>query len=136
MAIIHFSNALKNSILTPIQAAIDAGPGPGKMEIYSGTIPTDCATAIGVQVLLGTLTYSDPCGVVASNVLTMSAITQDSSADASGTASFARITDSTGATIIDIDITNTGGGGTLQMNTTNIVIGGPILCSSFVVSVP
>jgi hypothetical protein len=66
----------------------------------------------------------------------MSAITQDSSADASGTASFARITDSTGATIIDIDITNTGGGGTLQMNTTNIVIGGPILCSSFVVSVP
>jgi hypothetical protein len=36
---------------------------------------------------------------------------------------------------MDIDITTTGGGGTLQLNTTNIVIGGPILITSFVLSV-
>lgn len=135
MAIIRFAIAVKNSVLSPVQVAIDAGAGPGTVKVYSGIIPATPATAIGAQVLLGTLTFSDPCGAVATGALTMSAIAQDSAADASGTASFARIADSTGLTVMDIDVTSNGGGGTLQLNTTNIVIGGPILISSFVISV-
>lgn len=136
MAILHFSTAVKNASLIPIRDAIDAGSGPGTVKIYSGTIPADCATSITSQVLLGTLTFSDPCGTVASGALTMNAITQDSSADATGVASFARVQDSTGAVVMDFDASTTGGGGVLQLNTTNIVIGGPILISSFVLSVP
>jgi hypothetical protein len=136
MAVIHFATTLKNSVLTPIRDAIDAGSGPGLIKVYAGTIPADCSTAITSQTLLGTLTCSDPSGVVASESLTFNAIIQDSAADASGTASFARITDSATAVVMDIDITNIGGGGTLQLNTTNIVIGGPILISSFIISVP
>ena len=135
MAIIHFAAALKEQVLAPVATAIDAGPGAGTIKIYTGTMPTDTATAITTQVLLGTLTFSDPCGTVATGALTMSAITQDSAADATGTASWARIADSTGAAVMDLNITTTGGGGALTLNTTNIVMGGPILITSFVVSV-
>ena len=135
MAILRFAVAVKNSTLTQIRDAIDAGAGAGTCKIYTGTIPADVATAVGVQVLLGTLTFSDPCGTVATGALTMSTITQDSSADATGTATWARIADSTDSAVMDIDISTTGGGGTLQLNTTNIVAGGPILISSFVISV-
>ena len=135
MAVIHFANTLKDAVLAPIVTAIDAGSGAGTIKIYSGTIPTDAATAITSQVLLGTLTFSDPCGTIANNALTMDAITQDSSADATGTAAWARIADSAGVTVMDINVTTTGGSGALTLNTTNIVVGGPILITSFIISV-
>lgn len=136
MAIIRFVNAVKNSALDTIKAAIDAGAGAGTIKVYTGTQPTSAADAITSQTLLGTLTFSDPCGTSASGTLTMSAITQDSAADATGTATWARIADSTGATVCDVDVTATGGGGTLQFNTTSFVIGGPILISAFTITVP
>ena len=135
MAVIHFRNTLKDAVLAPIVTAIDAGSGAGTIKIYSGAIPANAATAITSQVLLGTLTFSDPCGTIADNALTMDAITQDSSADATGTAAWARIADSNGVTVMDINVTTTGGGGALTLNTTNIVIGGPILITSFIISV-
>lgn len=134
MAILRFAVAVKNSTLTQIRDAIDAGAGAGYLQVRSGTIPADVATAV-TGTLLGTLTFSDPCGTVATGALTMSAITQDSSADATGTATWARIFDSTGTAVMDIDISATGGGGTLQLNTVNIVAGGPILISTFVIQV-
>jgi hypothetical protein len=136
MAIIRFVTAVKNSALDTIKTAIDAGSGAGTIKIYTGTQPTSPADAITTQTLLGTLTFSDPCGTSASGTLTMSAITQDSAADATGTATWARIADSTGATVCDVDVTATGGGGTLQFNTTSFVIGGPILISAFTITVP
>lgn len=136
MAIIRFVNTVKNSALDTVKAAIDAGAGAGTIKVYTGTQPTTAADAIVAQVLLGTLTFSDPCGTSASGTLTMSAITQDSAADATGTATWARIADSTGATVCDVDVTATGGGGTLQFNTTSFVIGGPILISEFTITVP
>lgn len=136
MAIIRFVTAVKNSALDTIKTAIDAGSGAGTIKIYTGTQPTSPADAITTQTLLGTLTFSDPCGTSASGTLTMSAITQDSSADATGTATWARIADSTGATVCDVDVTATGGGGTLQFNTTSFVVGGPILISAFTITVP
>lgn len=134
MAILRFAVAVKNSTLIQIRDAIDAGPGAGYLQVRSGTIPADVATAV-TGTLLGTLTFSDPCGAVSAGALTMSAITQDSSADNTGTATWARIFDSAGTAVMDIDISQTGGGGTLQLNTTNIVALGPILISSFVISV-
>lgn len=136
MAIIRFVTAVKNSALDTIKTAIDAGAGAGTIKVYTGTQPTSASDAITSQTLLGTLTFSDPCGTSASGTLTMSAITQDSAADATGTATWARIADSTGATVCDVDVTATGGGGTLQFNTTSFVIGGPILISAFTITVP
>lgn len=135
MAILRLVTALQTACITPIMTAIDAGAGAGLIDIYNGTIPATAATAVTTQTKLGTLTFTDPCGSVTSGVFTASAITQDSSADAPGTASWARIKDSTGATVCDIDITSTGGGGLLQLNTVNIVAGGPIIVTALTFSV-
>jgi hypothetical protein len=136
MAIIRFASGVKDNILTQIKNAIDAGPGAGLFKVYTAPMPATPATAITTQTLLGTLTFADPCGTIAANTLTMDPITQDSSADASGTAAWVRCTDSTGAAVVDLDVTATGFGGTCQLNTTNVVILGPILVSSFVITVP
>lgn len=137
MAIVHFSDTTKNSMLTPLRTAIDAGGAAGTIKLYTGTMAADTSTAITTQTLLGTLAFSyNPCGTVAAGVLTMGSITQDSSADATGTATWARIQTSGGTVIMDIDVTNSGGGGSLQLNTVSIVIGGPILITAFAVSIP
>ena len=138
MAYLSVTSSAASSVLTQIRNAIDAGDSPGIIEIYANTRPTNADTAVGSQTLLGTLTFSDPCGTVSGNTLTMSAITQDSSADASGTATWARISSvnaTVKTTVMDIDITSTGGGGTMQMNTTNIVADGPILVKTFTITV-
>ena len=135
MAILRLTVALQTSCITPIMTAIDAGAGAGLIDIYNGTIPATAATAVTTQTKLGTLTFTDPCGSVTSGVFTASAITQDSSADATGTASWARIKDSTGATVCDIDITSTGGGGLLQLNTVNIIAAKPIIVTDLTLSV-
>ncbi len=133
-AVFNVAIAVKNSMLTPLRDAIDAGSGQGTISFYTGTIPADPATAVTSQVLLGTLTFSDPCGTVSAGVLTMSAITSDSSADATGTASWVRIKDSDGTVVADGNVTTTGGGGAVQMNTVNVVILGPIGISVFTIT--
>ncbi len=136
MAIIRFVTTAKNNALDTLKTAIDAGSGAGTIKVYNGTQPTSANDAITTQTLLATLTFSDPCGTTSSGTLTMSAITQDSAADATGTATWARIADSSGSTVFDVEVTVTGAGGTLQFNTTSFVIGGPVLISSFTVTVP
>ena len=136
MANFRLVTAVKNSTLDVIKTAIDAGSGAGTINIYDGTQPTLPSDAVTTQHLLGTLTFSDPCGATSSGVLTFSAITQDSSCDYTGTTTWARIKDSSGAVVFDCDVGTTGGGATLQFNTTNFVITGPILISSFTISIP
>lgn len=136
MAIFRLVTASKDSALDTIKTAIDAGSGAGTINIYDGTQPTAPSDAITTQHLLGTLTFSDPCGATSSGVLTFSAITQDSSCDYTGTATWARIKDSAGNVVFDCDVGTSGGGATLQFNTTSFVITGPILISSFTISIP
>lgn len=135
-ATIRPADATRNAILDALAAQIDAGAGAGTMKVYSGSLPTNANTAIGAQVLLGTLTFSDPCAAAASGgVLTFSAITQDSSADATGTIGWARIADSDGTTVIDVSA-GTGSGVVLAFNTLAVTSGGPISCSAFTITAP
>lgn len=87
---IIYAAALRTARLTAVRDALDAGSGPGTLEIGTSAMGT----------VLAILTLSDPCGTVSGDVLTFSAITQDSSADASGTAAAARIKDSSGNIVI------------------------------------
>lgn len=135
MAIVRIATNLKNSMLTPVRDAIDAGAGAGTIKIYTSPMATLPSDAISTQTLLGTLTFSDPSGATPTGgVFTASAITQDSSADATGTAAWARIQDSTGTVVMDVDITATGGGGSMQMNTTSVVIGGPLQINALTIT--
>lgn len=132
--IFTLSDAAANAVLTTLNDLLNAGTGPATIKLYTGTKPAGPGTAITSQVLLGTLTCADPAGTVSARSLTFGAITVDSYADASGTATWARIADSNGVAVADIDVTLTGGGGFGQMNTTLIAAGGPITAPSVVIT--
>lgn len=87
---VTYSTAVKNSRVTAVRDAIDAGSGAGTIEIGTS----------GMASVLAVLTLSDPCGTISNGVLTFSSITADSSANATGTAAEARIKDSDGTVIV------------------------------------
>ena len=137
MAVMRLADALRNAMADQITALIDAGSGPGTLKIYSGTQPADADDALSGNTLLAELALSDPSAPAASSgVLTLSAIADDASADATGTATWARVEDSDGNNVFDCDVTDTGGTGTLKLNTTSIVSGGSVSVSSFTVTGP
>lgn len=134
MANLRIAVAVRNSMMTAMLNAIDAGAGPGTIKFYTGTQPANGDAALSGNTLLGTLTFSDPSGTVATGTLTFSAITEDSVADATGTATWARIQDSVGTNVDDVDVGTSGA--TINLNTVAIVAGGPIRITSGSISIP
>src|SRR6185295_17094101 len=86
--------------------ALDAAFDPlnsGKFRIYDSTQPTDADTALGAQVLLADLALgSTAFAAAASGSKSANAITQDSSADATGTASWASLLNSSNVRKMDM----------------------------------
>ena len=136
MANVRVANAPLQAMGDAIVDLIDAGAGAGTIKIYTGTQPADGDAALGGNTLLGTLTFSDPAFGATSTggVATASAITDDSSADATGTATWARIQDSNGANVFDCDV-NTAAS-TIVLNSTSITSGGTISITAFTLTHP
>lgn len=132
------STAARNAACDAIVDLVDAGTPPGLLKIYDATGGVPAITsAISTQVLLGTLTMSTTAfGSASTGVATAATITQDSSADATGTAAFFRITNAAGTAIIQGTCTATGGGGDLVLVTTSIVATQPIQITSLTFTVP
>ena len=120
------ATALRNTMLNAIRDAVDAGAGAGLFRIYDGVRP---ATGGAATVLLAELTFSDPSApAAAAGVLTFSAITADASANATGTASWCRVVDSTGTFVFDGNVGTVAAD--LILNTTTITITQQVSCSS------
>lgn len=102
----------------------------GFIEIFTGTQPANANTALSGNTLLATLTFgSTAFGSSAAGVITANAITSGTAA-ATGTAAFARLYKSDGTTVVgDITVGTSGAG--LNLNTTSIVTGGLVSCTSF-----
>ena len=123
---VGLSTAIRNARLDVIRSAIDAGAGAGFFRVYDGSRP---ATGGAATVLLAELTFSDPSAPVASGgVLTFSAITADSSANGTGTATWGRLVDSTGAFVGDYSVGISSEDFTL--NTVVIAAGVQVSCTS------
>jgi hypothetical protein len=76
-----------------------------ELRIYDGTIPTDPDTALGAQVLLAQLVCSSTVfGAASAGVITASAIASDTSANATGTASWASFVTGAGVRKIDCSV--------------------------------
>ena len=135
MATVRITNAVASAMANAFTTALDAGTA-GIIEIYDGTIPTNADTAVGAQVKLATLTFSGTSFGAASNgVITANAITSDSSADATGTATWARLlTQGGGTTIADVDVGTSGT--TIVMNTAAFTAGSEIAISAFTMTMP
>ncbi|WP_295103485.1 hypothetical protein [uncultured Microbacterium sp.] len=127
---------VRNAMANAAVDLIDAGPAAGAVQIRTGAQPASAGSA-ATGTLLGTLTLSDPAFADAVNgTATAGAVTGDSSADASGTAGWFRVLDSTGATVMDGAISEAGGGGDMILDSTAIVAGGTISVTSWTVTQP
>lgn len=135
MPIITPSPTLKTNTAALWLAALEAGAGNATLELYTGSKPGDTTVAPNgtTQRLLGTMTCSPTVGVAAAGELTFNPITQDSAADDNGTATWGRFRDGDGVAVIDVDAGVIGSTAFLQLNTTNIIAGGPIAVTSCVI---
>jgi len=98
-----------------------------KLKIYTGSAPGVANAATGT--LLSTISLPSTAWTVASGVATLSGTWQDTSAAASGTPGYWRITDSTGATIY-AEGTAGVSGGELSFTTT-VSLGGTVSVTQF-----
>lgn len=129
---IKIAVAARNAMGDALITALGSSP---VIQVYTGTQPAGPGTAITSQVLLGTLACSaTPAPATSSGVITFNAITQDSSADASGTAAWYRLCKSDLTAIVDGTVGTSGAD--LNLNTVTIVAAGPIACTSFTYTMP
>lgn len=127
---IAYNTALRNARLDEVTTDLDAGTGAGKLRIYDGTRP---ATGGAATTLLAELTFSDPSFPAASSgSMTANAITDDSSANATGTATWFRLVDSDNNFVMDGDVGTSGSD--LNLSSTSIASGATVSVSSFVLT--
>jgi hypothetical protein len=126
---LQFTTAVRNAR----QDAITTAAGNAALlRIYDGTPPASANAALSGNTKLAELVMGTPFAAgAASGALTAGAISNDSSADATGTASFFRVYKSDGTTVIAQGTVGTSGAD-LNLNTTSIVAGGPVAVSSLV----
>ena len=130
------TNARAISILDAIDTAIGTS---GLVKVYDATggVPATLDTALTSQVLLAELTLDATNAFGAATdanpgaTMTANAVTNDASANATGTPAFARIQTS-GATDV-LQVTAAVGSGELNF-TTSITSGQPVAISSFVLT--
>lgn len=128
---ISLTNAANNARQDGLIAYIAGG---AKLRIYDGTPPANIDAALSGNTQLGELTCGTPFAPAASGngVITANGITQDSSADATGTASFYRIYKADGTTpVLQGSVSASGGGGDLEISNINIVAGGVITVTAW-----
>ncbi len=107
----------------------------GYLRIYDGTQAATADTALGAQVLLAELRFNATAAPAASGgVLTFNAITQDSNANNTGTASWFRALKSDGSTVM-FDGTVGTSGSDINIATTAIVAGAIVGVTSAVYTV-
>jgi hypothetical protein len=118
-----FSTTLRNAQADAITTAVGAS---GLLNIYDGTRPASGGTA---TTLLAQLTLNSTFAPAASGgVLTLNAVTADTSANATGTATWFRITTSGATFVMDGSVGE--GSGDLSLDETSIVAGGTVSIST------
>lgn len=123
-----YDASIRNAQLDEVTARAGAS---ALLRIYSGSRPATGGTA---TTLLAQLTCSATFAPAATGgVLTVNAVTQDSSADATGTATWFRIVQSNGTTfVMDGDVGTSGSD--LNLNSTSITAGGSVAITSFTIT--
>ena len=135
----YITNAIAIVACDAIVDALDAGTA-AVINIYDGSVPADADASIGASTLLAQLTMSATAfGAAADDtpgaIATASAITSDSSANATGTASYFRVlTQDAGTTCMQGTVGTSSAD--LVLNTVSITLGSTVAITSFTVLLP
>ena len=129
---LYLAQAANQDAMNAITVLINT-TGPGTIEVYGDTPPTDANTAIGAQTHLGTLTWAADAfaDADATGLATAGAIVQEDAALATDIATWARILDGAGATVFDCNVGEAADVTTITLNNKSIVIGGTIDITAF-----
>lgn len=140
---LRLSTAARNAACDAVVDLVDGGSGAGVLRIYSGSQPAGPGTSPS-GTLLAEFVLSDPAfGASATGVATLdiTPAVEDASANATGTAGYFRLLDSTeaagtGLGVVDGTVTATGGGGDVTLNTVSIVSGAVVTVTSGTITMP
>lgn len=129
---LKYTTTLRNNQLDEITAL--AGTS-ALLRIYDGTQPANANTAVGAQTLLAELVCDATAFAAAasSGALTANAISNDASANATGTASWFRLVASNGTTVVMDGSVGTSASD-LNLNSVSITSGQTVSVSSFVIT--
>ena len=123
---LSYTTAVRNSMLDEITAAIGSS---GLLRIYDGTPPASVNNALSGNTQLAELALSaTAAGAASSGTLTFSAISNDTSADATGTASFFRLLTSGGSAVVQGTVGTSGSD--INFDSVSFVAGGTVSVSS------
>ena len=123
--------------LNTINDRVNAGAGPGVLQLYTGTQPNSPDVA-ATGTLLATFTLADPAFVnIANGSMDLDA-DPDLSAVAinTGPAGWARISDSNGTAVIDGTVSSTYAAGEFFVNSTSITTNQPVFLTTFQINFP
>ncbi len=129
----YFSNAAVLAGLNAMLDLLDAG-GAGSLRIYSGTAPADADASLSGNTLLAQLAlsatgFANATDTTGKGSAAANSITQDSSADATGTATFCRFYTNGGTCVWQGTVGTSGAN--LNLVTVSIVATQVVSCSSF-----
>jgi len=124
---LRLADATRNAKANAAVGLLNAGTGTtgGTIKIYTGAQPATPATAASGTLLATVLLPNPAFGTAASGVATM-ADPASVNAVATGTAGWARFADRDGNTVLDGDVTATGGGGVVTLSSTSLTSGAPV----------
>lgn len=129
---IRYSTATLNGFLDTINTRLGSG---ALLRIYDGTKPTNADTTLGAQVKLAELPLSaTPFGAASNRSITANAITTDTAADATGTASWATFTTSAGVRVMDVTAGVSGDSPDLVLDNKNIQANADVAVTSCVLT--
>ncbi len=159
---LRLSMAMRNAIVSTYANLIDAGGEPGTVSLYTGPKPgtADSTGLTRGQTLLAQLSFALPCAKQAADGSIEFAPSEQAQASAnyrngarnnllgalpdwiletdssleSGKAEWARVQDSNGNVIFDCDVSNSDGDGMMKINSIDIIKGGPLRLSNFIIT--
>lgn len=126
---LQLSTTVRNDRLDSIETTIGAS---AQMKIFDGTLPADCATADAGTVIATLTLPADWMAAASGGTKAKSGTWEDTSADATGTAQYFRIYESTGTTChMQGTVTATSGGGDMEVDNTSFASGQQFTVSTF-----
>lgn len=135
----HITQAAANAMLTALGAVIDSGSA-AVINIYAGTKPSNADAALSSNPLLAQMTCAATAflGITDTGTAaraTFAAIAPDTSADASGTATFWRLLHQSGGTVVLQGTVGTSAAD-LILNTVAITAGSQVSITSATIDMP